>query len=163
MNSKIAGGVLVGALLISGLLVGVAHGGSEGTEPTVIELHWNTRGEDSEVEHFFIEPCEESVPVCGQVALKDMPLFDQDGTEVGRQHISCTVSDTTAWFCSYVTKIRGLEGGGTGTVTALGVKKPNGDLILSVTGGTGAYENVGGHAIQIGDTGRVTFTLFLVP
>lgn len=45
MNGKIAVGVLVGALLMSGLFVGVAYGGNPSiTEPTILELEWHTGG-----------------------------------------------------------------------------------------------------------------------
>ena len=128
----------------------------------MLRLHWNTRDEDSRVEHFFIEPCDETVPVCGQITLKDMPLFDQDGNEVGRQHISCTVSDTTEWFCSFVSQIEDGPYTDRGQVTAIGVKTPNGNSHVSITGGAGAYGNVGGHGWKDGDDGRVNFTLHLV-
>ena len=168
MKSKLAVAVLAGALLMSGLQVGVSYGGRKGiTEPTVLKLHWNTRLEDSRVESFIFghdgKPCDETVPVCGQITLKDMSLFDKDGNEVGRQHISCTVSDRTEWFCSFVSEIEDGPYTEEGTVTGLGVKRPNGNSLVSITGGTGAYENVGGHAWKDGDNSRVGFTLHLLP
>jgi len=168
MNGKVVVGVISGALLLSGLLVGVSYGEPAGTdEPTVLELYWRTGHDDSQIEIFFIEHCDESVPVCGQISLKDMPLFDQDGNEVGRQHISCTASDTTAWVCSLISQLKDGPYTDKGTVVATGVSKhrPGKPNISSipVTGGTGAYNNVGGHVIQEGVDGTVKYTLFLEP
>ena len=168
MDRKIAIGALVGALLMSGLHVGVSYGGSaDTTEPTVLKLHWKTGDEDSFIEFFAFDPdsgpCEDSDPVCGQITLKDMPLYDQDDNEVGRQHISCTVSDTTEWFCSLISELEDGPYTDRGQVTAIGVKKPNGNSHVIITGGTGAYGNVGGHGWKDGDIGRVNYTLTLVP
>ena len=169
MKSKVAVGALAGALLMSGLQVGVSYGGRKGiTEPTVLKLHWNTRDEDSFVEYFAFDPnggrCDESDPVCAQITLKDMPLYDQDGNEVGRQHISCTLSDTTDWFCSYLSQLEDGPYTDRGQVTAIGGERPNGNSLVTITGGTGAYGNVGaGHGWKDGAIGRVTYTLTLVP
>jgi len=85
MNGKIAVGVLSGALLLSGLLVGISYGEPATiTEFAVLELYWRTGHEDSAIESFLFDPnggfCNDSDPVCGQVTLKDMmPLFDIGG------------------------------------------------------------------------------------
>ena len=138
----------------------------------MIDLNWNTRGEGSVVEHFLFDPnggvCHDSDPICAQITLKDMPIFDQEGTQVGRQYIQCTVADfvagpaaDVAWFCSYVTKLRDAPYTDPGQLTGVGIKRPNGDLLISVTGGTGAYEDAGGYIVQTGDTGKVTFSIHL--
>jgi len=173
VNRKLAVGALTGALLMSGLLVGVSHGGSEGDTGTVIELNWNTRGEGSLIEYFASDPsagrCEDSDPICLQVTLKEMPIFDQDGTQVGRQHIQCTVGGhlkpaySIDWFCSYVTQLRNGPYTDHGQLTGVGVKRPNGDVLVSITGGTGAYEDAGGYIVQTDDTGKVTFSIHLTP
>lgn len=173
MNRKLAVGGLTGALLLSGLLVGVSHGGSQGDTGTVIELNWSTRAEDTLIEFFVLDPsagrCEDSDPICLQITLKDMPIFDQDGTQVGRQHIQCTwgghldPAKSIAWFCSYVTKLRNGPYTDHGQLTGVGVKRPNGDVLVSITGGTGAYENAGGYIVQTGDTRDVTFSIHLTP
>lgn len=171
MDRKItvgAVGALVGALLMSGLQVGVSYGGAEdATERTNLKLHWNTRDKDSFVEFFAFDPdagrCEDSDAVCGQITLKDMPLYDRDGNEVGRQHISCTVSDTTEWFCSYLSELEDGPYTDRGQVTAIGGERPNGNSHVIITGGTGAYGNVGGHGWKDGVIGRVNYTLTLVP
>ena len=45
---------------------------------------------------------------------------------------------------------------------AVGIKKPNGDIPVTIVGGTGAYENVGGHGFKDGNNGRVNYTLNLI-
>ena len=162
MNTKIAVGVLAGALLMSGLLVGASYGGAESiTEPTVLEFKMNTGAEGSEVRSFRLR--EYDGTCCGQITEKDMPLFDLDGNVVGRQHISCTVSDSTEWFCRFVTKIKDGPNTDKGTVVAIGVKGPHGIHHLAIVGGTGAYENAGGHAIEVERGSRAAFTLHLIP
>src|SRR5262245_24096054 len=110
MNGKIAVAVLSGALLLSGLLVAISYGEpAETTEPTVLELWWNTHYEDSELQVFLFDKrggrCGEEDKVCGQITEKDMPLFDVDGNEVGRQHISCIATDRTEWVCHQISVI----------------------------------------------------------
>lgn len=139
-------------------------GGSARDAGPVIELNWNTRGEGSLVEHFGSDPsagrCTDSDPICLQVTLKEMPIFDQDGTQVGRQHIQCTVgwhlkpAKSIDWFCSYVTQLKDGLYTDKGQLTGVGIKRPNGDLLISITGGTGAYENASGYIFQSGDTAR---------
>jgi hypothetical protein len=169
---KIVLGVLVGALLVSGLLVGVSYGDDQvrvasTSDPTVLELWWNTLGARSEVRYFLIAEdggrCGDDDPVCLQITEKDMPLFDVDGNEVGRQLISCSVTDVTGWNCTYITKIKDGPNTDTGQVVAIGTKRPSDVHTIVVTGGSGAYENAGGHARQVGQEGKVTYTLYLTP
>lgn len=180
MTKKLTSAVLVTALLMSGAVVGVGYASGVGStqpavleEPTVIDLNWNTRGEGSLVEYFASDPsagrCTDSDPICLQITLKEMPIFDQDGTQVGRQHIQCTVGwhlkrvYSVDWFCSYVTQLQDGPYTDHGQLTGVGVKRPNGDVLVSITGGTGAYEDAGGYIVQAGDTGKVTFSIHLTP
>ena len=48
-------------------------------------------------------------------------------------------------------------------MVTIGVKSPSGIHDYAVVGGTGAYENAGGHAKQVEGANKSTFTLFLVP
>jgi hypothetical protein len=170
VNGKIAVGALVGALLMSSLLVGVSYGDDADTsaavaEPTVVELVWHTNGPRSDVLFFlFAEDggrCGADDPVCLQITEKDMPLFDVDGNEIGRQLISCTATDRTGWQCQLITKIQDGPHTDKGQVVAIATKHPTDIHTLAVVGGTGAYEGVGGYARQVGQTGRVTYTLHL--
>lgn len=173
MRTKLSVAVLAVALLMSGLLVGVSYGGSERGTGTVIELKWFTGGEGSLIEYFAMDPssgsCDDSDPICLQVTLKEMPIFDQDGTEVGRHHIQCTVGGhlrparSIDWFCSWVTQLTDGPYTDRGQLTGVGIKRPNGDSLFPITGGTGAYEDASGYVFQSSDTGRVTFTIHLTP
>lgn len=174
MFRKLSVGLIAAALLLSAALVGVSYGGGGGiadpagqTQPTVLKLWWNTERQDSEVRVFLFDEhggrCGEEDEVCGQITEKDMPLFDVDGNRVGRQHISCMASDVTEWVCHQISVIKDGPNTDPGQVTTFGVKNPSEIYTIPVTGGTGAYEGVGGHARQVGQDGRVTYTLFLEP
>ncbi len=166
MNRKIAIGALVGALLMSSSLIGVSYGGSNAsiTEPTVIELNWDTEGKDSRVRYYLLGEYE---GITGQITMKKLPLFDQDGNRVGMQHISCTAAGPN-WVCTLVSKIADGPYTDKGTVVGIAAKPLNianvdEGVNVVITGGTGAYENVGGHAVEVGGTGETTYTLFLLP
>ena len=93
MRVKVVAAALLGILAFSSLLVGASYGDdparAEGpSEPTVLELYWRTRHQDSEVWIFLMDPnggrCDEIEvdPVCIQFTEKDMPLFDVDGNRI---------------------------------------------------------------------------------
>jgi hypothetical protein len=174
MVRKASIGILAAALLLSGALVGV--GGTQPAvleEPTVIELEWNTDAEDTNIRFFPLsedEPggeFEAEGPASGQITTKKLTLFDVDGNEVGKQFIECMVGPDTPWICTLVSLLKDGPYTDKGTVVVIGQSHHHGRgpniSSLPVTGGTGAYNNVGGHAIQEGVDGRVTYTLFLEP
>jgi hypothetical protein len=172
MRVKVVSAVLLGVLVLSSLLVRASYGDDQAdlrgsAKQTVLELWWNTRHPDSEVWIFLFDEhagrCDDVDidPVCLQVTEKDMPLFDADGNRIGRQLISCTVTDRTGWNCTLISKIRDGKYTDKGQIVVIGTKHPSDIHTLSVVGGTGAYEGVGGHAIQVGQDGRVTYTLHL--
>ena len=180
MFRKLSFGMLAAALLMSGALVGVGYAGGVGStesavfeEPTVIELVWDTKAKDSNIRFFPLsedEPggqFEAEGPATGQITTKKLTLFDVDGNEVGRQFIDCMVGPDTPWICTLVSVLKDGPYTDKGTVVATGHSnhQPGTRNISSipVTGGTGAYTNVGGHVIQEGVEGKVTYTLFLEP
>ena len=169
MSRKIAVGALSGALLMSGLFVGVSYGGSSGPiEPTVLQLGWHTGGQRTHIRIYPLRQAEgytPTGPVTGQVTTKKMPVFDVDGNGVGTQYIDCMATVDTSWVCTLVSVLRDGPYTDKGTVVVTGVSKHRGDFVstMAVTGGTGAYSNVGGYAIQEGVDGHVTYTLFLEP
>ena len=180
MFRKVSIGLLSAALLMSGALVGVGYAGGVGDtqpavleEPTVIELMWKTGAEDSHIRFFPLAGdipggrFEAEGPTTGQITTKKLTLFDVDGNEVGRQYIDCIVTIDTPWICTLVSVLKDGPNTDKGTVVATGYSKhqpgmPNISSI-PVTGGTGAYNNVGGHVIQEGVDGTVKYTLFLEP
>ncbi|HET7236111.1 MAG TPA: hypothetical protein VFK59_06730 [Actinomycetota bacterium] len=179
MDRKMAVGALVGALLMSSLLVGVGYAGGAGSthatvpdEPTVIELVWKTGAKDTNIRFIPLAgdkpggPFKAEGPTTGQITTKKLTLFDVDGNEVGRQYIDCLVTIDTPWICTLVSVLKDGPNTDKGTVVATGYSKhtpgmPNISSI-PITGGTGAYNNAGGHAIQEGVDGTVKYTLFLV-
>ena len=180
MYRKLSVGMLSAALLMSGALVGVGYAGGVGgtqpavlEEPTVIELEWRTEAEDSHIRFFPLsedEPggrFEAEGPTIGQITTKKLTLFDVDGNEVGRHYIDCMVTIDTPWICTQVSVLKDGPYTDKGTVVTTGYSKhtpgkPNISTI-PVTGGSGAYNNVGGQAIQEGVDGRVRYTLYLDP
>jgi hypothetical protein len=143
MGKKLSIAALVAAMLMSGLLAGVSHGGSAAiTQPTVIELHSGKN-------------------------LKERPgglreeALDTDGNRVGT--ISWTDAlDAADW---HVTIVYGLKGDSVerGTVVATGIFRGFNGESLAITGGTGAYVGVGGSVRLTVEKGEFTHTLKLIP
>ena len=95
--------------------------------------------------------------------IKD-PLLDVDGNQVGHMNISCTVADApqTNWVCTNVLTLKPGDHTERGTVVTTGIGLGPGPTDrFAVTGGTGAYENVRGFAIQ--DDEQNLYTLHLIP
>jgi hypothetical protein len=169
---KLTVAVIATALLMSGALVGVGYASGGGSnepalleEPTVIELEWHTGGKDSYI--YFYSLWDSEGKRSGQVTTKRMPLFDVDGNEVGREYIDCMATSHTGWVCTLVSVLKDGPYTDKGTIVATGVSKhrpgkPN-ISTLPITGGTGAYSNVRGQAIQEGVDGHIAYTLYLEP
>jgi hypothetical protein len=157
MNRKIAIGVLTAALLVSGLLVGVSHGGSaEITQPEVLEL----RFKDRHIEYFPMY--RENGKWGGQATFLTRLLFDVDGNHVGIQRVDCMGSADRGWICTSVSTLRDGPHTDKGTIVSTGIYtlSPSAQYhTYAVTGGTGAYDNVGGRMRQE----NRTYTLYLVP
>lgn len=156
MNRKVAIGVLVLPLLASGLLVGVSSGTSSRiAEPTVLELKF--REENGK---FFALDGGDGVQT-GQLTWLKRSLWDTDGGKVGSQRIECTaITDDRGWICTFVSAIKDGPHTDKGTVVAVGIY--NGFAAFStfaVTGGTGAYDGVGGRAKQVEEDHTFTFSL----
>ncbi|HEY7659711.1 MAG TPA: hypothetical protein VIC58_03850 [Actinomycetota bacterium] len=156
------GVLLVGsAFLMSGALVGVSYGGGGGIpEAEVIELHIDVCSRP----HFFFfdDPDGPESAIVGQVTLCRSPIFDADGNRVGKQNVSCVVSDKTDWLCTNVYTLK--EGPFTdgGTIVTTGHYDGGEGDVHAITGGSGAYQDVGGYAVQEGGPG-INHTLNLIP
>ena len=180
MFRKVSIGLLSAALLVSGGLVGVGYAGGVGgtqpavvEEPTVIELMWKTGAEDTNIRFLPLAGdlpggrFEAEGPTIGQITTKKLTLFDVDGNEVGHEYIECMVTIDTPWICTLVSVLKDGPYTDKGTVVATGYSKHRPGLpnisTIPITGGSGAYNNVGGQAIQEGVDGKVTYTLYLIP
>jgi hypothetical protein len=164
---KVGIGVLTAALLMSGALVGVSHGGSGGiTEPTTIELSLDLCGRSCRI--FELQDPIHGRPGTAWVTVSDDALLDVDGTRVGRQSYQCTTSGPagrgpgTPWVCTYVVTLADGPYTDAGTVVTTGIYTFGTDT-FAVTGGTGAYENIRGTATMEAVEGREVLTLNLIP
>ena len=156
MTRKLSIGVVSVALLMSGAMVGVSSGGSAAgiTDPEVMELTF----EDERIEFFALNTFDGEQR--GQLTWIKRSLFDADGNLVGTQRVECTAIIAPAWICTTVNSIKDGPNTDKGTIVATGVY--NGfapSSTFAVTGGTGAYNNVGGRAKQVDNN----YTLYLVP
>lgn len=161
MTRKLSIGVLAAALLLSGALVGVSFGGGGGiTQPEVIELSLTICGRPNctgwELRH-----AAWGRRGGGLVTSARDPLFDVDGTRVGRQSQRCVVG--IEWFCTYIVTLEDGPYTDGGTVVATGIYGFDEGSTLAVTGGTGAYENVRGFATLEDPRGEDALTLHLTP
>ncbi len=156
MTRKLSVGVLAAALLLSGALVGVSFGGGGGgiPQPEVLELTFK----DKRIEFFALDTFDGKQR--GQLTWVKRSLSDVDGNPVGTQRVECTAIIDPGWICTIVSTIQDGPNTDKGTIVATGVYNGHAPFsTFAVTGGTGAYDNVGGRAKQEDDS----YTLFLVP
>lgn len=162
---KTAMATLIAALLTSGLLVGVSHGGAAGiAEPQVIELNTGSCDEPRARCRFY--GLRAAGKLDGQILTVNGPITDVEGTIVGRLRETCTYVGWTGNICTQVFTLKPgpfTEGGTVVSTGVLGewVKGLNGTF--AVTGGTGAYVNARGHAAKVYDGTDFIFTLHLIP
>jgi hypothetical protein len=157
MVRKLSVGLLAAALLMSGGLVGVSFGGGGGiTEPQLIELHIDV----CDSPHYYL--LRNGTSVAGQVTLCRSPISDVDGDRVGTQNVSCTVSDRTDWVCTALYTLKDGPHTGAGTIVTTGQYTDGDGDVFAITGGSGAYQDVGGYAVQRAGAG-VNHTLNLIP
>jgi hypothetical protein len=165
MTRKLGIGVLAAALLMSGALVGVSFGGGGGiTQPEVIELSVAICGRKGACHHYPLR--EGDGRQTGQVSMIKDPLLDVDGNQIGHINIFCSVANArqTNWVCTNVLTLKAGDHTERGTVVTTGIavgRGPGPTETFAVTGGTGAYENVRGFAIQ--DDEQNLYTLHLIP
>ena len=170
MRRKLSTVVISTGLLLSGGLVGVSFGGTEGiAEPHVIELSLDECS--SSCRGFQLED-----PIFGRdgtawIVVSNDALFDADGTKVGHLSHQCTVTygrnkRATPWVCTYISTFSA------GPYTEPGMVAMSGNFdfdgsTFAVTGGTGAYVNVRGEAtletVGQGSDQHEVLTLNLIP
>lgn len=165
MQRRLGIGALSAALLLSGLWVGVSHGGNGGiAEPQAIELNTGHCGGPNTRCRFY--GLRTGGTVDGQILTVNGPSIDVDGTVVGRLRETCTYVGWDTNVCTQVFSLKAgprTERGSIVTTGVLGewVEGLNGRF--AVTGGTGAYVNVRGHAEKVYDGKDFVFTLHLIP
>ena len=96
----------------------------------------------------------------GDVWVFRVPLLDARGTQVGWHEASCNPVSENRAVCAIIETLSD------GTITEQGVFLPNNGTALgtfAVTGGTGAYEGVGGYSDFSFDGTNYPNTIHLVP
>jgi hypothetical protein len=139
-------------------MVGVSHGGSQAiTQPTTIVL--------TEVEGIGIVPAvlRAKGEKTGIMLMTEGRLEDADGNRVGAYRIVCTGFDGGhANLCTRVDSIKPGPYTERGLISSVGLFRGAVRDTYTVTGGSGAYDNVRGDAFER-CAGRCTFTLDLIP
>jgi hypothetical protein len=131
-------GVLVTALLLSGLFVGVSQGV---TGPTTIRLTFG----DVIAERTYPLRDKQGMRTASVDFIKGA-LADQDGTPIGRHRSECTLADDVAWWCTHTLTLKDGPYTDAGTITVTGLFKGFSGEESAVIGGTGAYAGVNGTA-----------------
>ena len=159
----------VAMMLAIGAFAGVSFGGGRGiTQPTTISLVATTCGGDGAHCRFY--------PLTsfggkqnGDVETFNVPIVDEDGVTVGRNRAYCVVAQSIGAQCTLTETIRAGAFTEAGTVMLSGLFHPNlytpGGYVdtFAVLGGTGAYENVRGHATFGFDGTNFPLVLYLIP
>jgi hypothetical protein len=138
-------GVLVGALLLSGLFVGISQAGGGGiTEPQVLELvTYGCSTDDGDpatgCRVFYLR--DDEGKRSGEIFRFRTPIADVDGNPVGQGFLQCDIAKGTGRTCTLVLSLKPGPHTELGTIVATGVESfpPP-----AITGGSGAYLNVRG-------------------
>jgi hypothetical protein len=146
-------GVLVAALLASGLFVGVSYGS---TEPTTVRL---TFGELM-TEHSYPLRDSEGARSAG-LAMYRAPIFDEVGTKVGSHRSECVSSAGVGSWCTHFLNLHEGSFTGAGTVVVTGLFKGFNDEQMAIVGGTGAYAGANGYATATVEDGEFLLVLTL--
>ena len=138
-------GVLVGALLLSGLFVGISQAGGGGiTEPQVLELvtyGCSTDDHDPATGCRLFRLKDDEGKRSGEIFRFRTPLADVDGNPVGEGFLQCDIAKGTGRTCTLVLSLKPGPHTERGTIVATGLEAfpPP-----AITGGSGAYLNVRG-------------------
>lgn len=159
MSKQLSIGGLTAVLLLSGLLVGAAHGGSGGVrQPQPIEL---TYGDLLAESNYPLR--DDHGNRTAVMSLFRGELLDQDGDAIGIHRCDCINADRIGWTCTHILRLRSGPYTGHGQVVITGMFRGFNGEKLAVTGGTGAYANVRGYATSTVDGDDFVTTLYLLP
>jgi hypothetical protein len=142
MDRKLSVGVLVAALLLSGLFVGVSYGGPAGVAASeAIVLH------DGDV-------------LAESGRQTKVQVLDEDGDAVGTMVWDCT-THAVSWTCTNVLSLKDGPYTERGSIVVSGIFRGFVGERLAVTGGTGAYQGAGGSVRLTVEGGEFTHTFTL--
>jgi hypothetical protein len=164
MERSIAGrtavGVLSIALLIGGMVVAQASAGSERIAASQVLELVNTLSchEPSDCPRYRLR--DTTGERSGWLGRSNEPLEDADGNEVGHSLLECFHARGTRTTCTQVISLTPGPYTGRGTIATTGILADL-PVTFAVTGGTGAYANVGGEMTATSDPDgiRLTFNL----
>jgi hypothetical protein len=131
--------LLTGAILVRDAVAG----GGGITEPQVIELvasGCSTNDNDPATECRVFPLRDSDGKLSGDIARFRVDMTDGDGNPVGRSYAECTAAKKTGSICTLVLSLKDGPYTDVGTIVATGTGLPP----SAVTGGSGAYLNVGG-------------------
>jgi len=168
MGRKLLIGVLASAVLLVGTLVGVSFGGGGGiTQPEEIVLTHSICGKDARCEFFRLDPSSRGGD--GQLIQGRLPSRDVDGNVVGMSHAQVVTVEGTGSTATVIQTLKDGPHTSRGTITLTGFVQRDGCYFgdevctFAVTGGTGAYVNVRGHATLERVGKKIRTTLSLIP
>lgn len=156
MNRKLSVGLVVVALLGSGLRVGVSRGTSgDAADPMVIEL---VNGELLAEATYRLR--DDAGRRSATIDLFKGLLADVDGNEVGVHRCQC-INSEIGWMCTHILNVKPGPYTQRGSVVITGNFRGFAGERLAVTGGTGAYADVNGYATATVDGENFVTTLYL--
>ena len=169
MARKLLIGGLASAVLLVGTLVGVSFGGGGGiTQPEEIVLTHSNCGKDARCQYFKLDKYGQSGGF-GQLIQAWVPLHDFDGNVVGALHGHVVTVQGTGSTATVIQTLKDGPHTSRGSITLTGFVPSGGcyfgDKVctFAVTGGTGAYDNVRGHATVERVGKKIRTTLSLIP
>jgi hypothetical protein len=146
---------LLAAVLLIGAVIAISPAAA-GKKPTTLRLLDVAAPIDVFIDEATPGPSTGDVEV-----FRDTLVWADDQAQAGKAEGKCTLIElaTRQFECTIVTTLAG----GTITTEGIGVLAPGATSTAAVTGGTGAYEDAGGHATLVfhpgGGPSPVTFTL----
>jgi hypothetical protein len=150
MGKKLIIAVLTGALLVSGLLVGVSqgrgagsHAGADRAPTTLVLVSGDTLAEANKG---FVHQIREAA-------------LDAGGTRVGTIRWNC--DQGSDWHCTIVYGVKDAGGLGQGTIVATGIFRGFNGESFAVTGGTGDFASAGGSVTLTVEADAYTHTIEL--
>ena len=146
MGKKL-GVLALGILLVSGLWVRGSFGQTdEISEPVTLELYLPgclTNDDDPATRcHVYLLRDESRRPT-GNLTQFQTPIFDADGTEIGRDFLNCFTARGTGTLCTEVIHLRPGPYTQRGKIVITGIAGKR----SPITGGAGAYETAHGSAV----------------
>jgi hypothetical protein len=135
--------VAAGLLFAAALVGDAVASGDAITEPQTLELvttACSTNDDDPETQCRIYPLRDSDGRLSGDLVRFRVPARDLDGNRVGSGSLVCSSAKGTGNLCTLVLTLRAVGDIEAGTIVATGTSLPP----SAITGGSGAYQNVGG-------------------